>query len=66
MNRPAIPLSRHLLRVKDLIDRAYAEDLDVTALARSAAVSPAYFSRSFKAAFGETPHQYLMSRASRQ
>ena len=62
MNRPAIPLSRHLLRVKDLIDRAYAEDLDVTALARSAAVSPAYFSRSFKAAFGETPHQYLMSR----
>ena len=62
MNRPAIPLSRHLLRVKDLIDRAYADDLDVKALARSAAVSPAYFSRSFKAAFGETPHQYLMSR----
>ena len=62
MNRPAIPLSPHLLRVKDLIDRVYAEELDVTALARSAAVSPAYFSRSFKAAFGETPHQYLMSR----
>jgi AraC-like DNA-binding protein len=62
VNRPAIPLSRHLLRVKDLIDRAYAEQLDVKALARSAAVSPAYFSRSFKAAFGETPHQYLMSR----
>ena len=62
MNRPAIPLSRHLLRVKDLIDRAYADDLDVNALAQSAAVSPAYFSRSFKAAFGETPHQYLMSR----
>ena len=39
MNRPAIPLSRHLLRVKDLIDRAYAEQLDVNALARSAAVS---------------------------
>jgi AraC-like DNA-binding protein len=62
MGRPAIPLSRHLLRVRDLIDRAYAEQLDVTALARSASVSPAYFSRSFKAAFGETPHQYLMSR----
>lgn len=62
MSRPAIPLSRHLLRVKDLIDRAYAEQLDVNALARSAAVSPAYFSRSFKAAFGETPHQYLVSR----
>jgi AraC-like DNA-binding protein len=60
--RPAVPLSRHLLRVRDLIDRAYAEPLDVAALARSAAVSPAYFSRSFKAAFGETPHQYLMSR----
>ncbi|MEV6104277.1 AraC family transcriptional regulator [Streptomyces sp. NPDC051940] len=62
MKRPGVPLARHLLRVRDLIDRAYAEPLDVAALARSAAVSPAYFSRSFKAAFGETPHQYLMSR----
>jgi AraC-like DNA-binding protein len=62
MNRPAVPLSRHLLRVRDLIDRAYAEQLDIAALARSASVSPAYFSRSFKAAFGETPHQYLISR----
>ncbi|HEY8474593.1 MAG TPA: AraC family transcriptional regulator [Natronosporangium sp.] len=62
MNRPAIPLARHLLRVRDLIDRAYAEPLDLAALARSAAVSPSYFSRSFKAAFGETPHQYLISR----
>ena len=62
MRQPAIPLSRHLLRIRDLIDRAYAEELDIAALARSAATSPAYFSRSFKAAFGETPHQYLMSR----
>ena len=62
VNRPAVPLARHLLRVRDLIDRAYAEPLDIAALARSASVSPAYFSRSFKAAFGETPHQYLMSR----
>jgi AraC-like DNA-binding protein len=62
MAQPAIPLARHLLRVKDLIDRAYAEQLDIPALARSANVSEAYFSRSFKAAFGETPHQYLMSR----
>jgi AraC-like DNA-binding protein len=62
VTRPAVPLSRHLLRVRDLIDRAYAEPLDVAALARSAAVSPAYFNRSFKAAFGETPHQYLMTR----
>ena len=62
MTRPAVPLSRHLLRVRDLIDSAYAEQLDVAALARSAAVSPAYFNRSFKAAFGETPHQYVMTR----
>jgi AraC-like DNA-binding protein len=62
VKRPAVPLARHLLRVRDLIDRAYAEQLDIAALARSASVSPAYFSRSFKAAFGETPHQYLMSR----
>lgn len=62
MKRPAVPLSRHLLRVRDLIDRAYAEQLDVLALARSASVSPAYFSRSFTAAFGETPHQYLTRR----
>ncbi len=59
---PAIPLSRHLLRVRDLIDRAYAGPLDIPALARSAHVSEAYFSRSFRAAFGETPHQYLLSR----
>lgn len=44
------------------MDRAYAADLDVPALARSAHVSEAHFSRSFKAAFGETPHQYLLSR----
>lgn len=62
MSRPAIPLSRHLLRVRDLIDRAFAEPLDIDALARSAAVSPSYFGRCFKQAFGETPHQYLMSR----
>ena len=57
-----MPLARHLLRVRDLIDRAYAARLDVDALARSAWVSPSYFRRSFKAAFGETPHQYLTSR----
>jgi AraC-like DNA-binding protein len=62
VSRPAIPLARHLLRVRDLIDRAYAEPLDIAALARSASVSESYFSRTFKAAFGETPHQYVMSR----
>ena len=59
---PAVPLSRHLVRVRDLIDRAYASSLDIPALARSAHVSESHFSRSFKAAFGETPHQYLLSR----
>lgn len=55
-------MARHLLRVRDLIDRAYAAPLDIPALARSASVSERHFGRSFKAAFGETPHQYLLSR----
>ena len=44
------------------MDRAYAAPLDVPALARSAHVSESHFSRSFKAAFGETPHRYLLTR----
>jgi AraC-like DNA-binding protein len=59
---PAIPLARHLLRVRDLMDRAFAGPLDVPALARSAHVSEDHFIRSFKAAFGETPHRYLLRR----
>ncbi len=62
MSRSSVPLVRHLLRVRDLMDRAYADPLDVATLARSASVSRAHFTRSFKRAFGETPHQYLMSR----
>ncbi len=58
----AVPLARHLLRVRDLMDRAYAAPLDVPALARSAHVSESHFSRSFRAAFGETPHRYLLTR----
>ena len=58
----ATPLARHLLRVRDLIDRAYAGPLDIPALARSAHVSESHFARSFKAAFGETPHRYLLRR----
>jgi AraC-like DNA-binding protein len=57
-----IPVYIHLLRAKDLIDREYAEPLDVPALARAAHASTAHFSRSFKRAFGETPHQYLLRR----
>ena len=57
-----IPVYIHLLRAKDLIDREYAAPLDVPALARAAHASTAHFSRSFKRAFGETPHQYLLRR----
>ncbi len=51
-----------LRRVRDLIDRDYAEPLDITALARVALMSPGHFSRSFRATFGETPYGYLMTR----
>jgi AraC-like DNA-binding protein len=58
----SIPVYIHLRRAKDLIDRRYAQHLDVPALAREAHASSAHFSRSFKRAFGETPHQYLLRR----
>jgi AraC-like DNA-binding protein len=54
--------SRHLLRAKDLIDARYRDPLDVPVLARAARLSPAHFSREFRRAFGETPHQYLLTR----
>src|ERR1700741_4044048 len=44
------------------MDRAYAEPLDVPAVAAVGHVSPAYFIRSFRAVFGETPHRYLQRR----
>jgi AraC-like DNA-binding protein len=53
---------RHLLRAKDLIDARYREPLDVETLARAAHLSPAHFSREFRRAFGEPPHQYLLTR----
>ena len=53
---------RHLLRAKDAIDARYREPLDVRSLARIAHVSPAHFSREFRRAFGESPHQYLLTR----
>jgi AraC-like DNA-binding protein len=56
------PPVRHLLRARDLIDARYPEPLDVPALAARAHCSPSHFSRSFKRAFGETPHQYLLTR----
>jgi AraC-like DNA-binding protein len=54
--------ARHLLRARDLADARYREPLDVTALARAAHLSPAHFSREFRRAFGETPHQHLLTR----
>jgi AraC-like DNA-binding protein len=57
-----VPPARHLLRAKDLIDARYRERLDVEALARASHLSPAHFSREFRRAFGETPHQYLLTR----
>jgi transcriptional regulator GlxA family with amidase domain len=52
----------HLRRARDRMDRDYAEPLDVPALAATALMSPAHFSRKFRAAYGETPYSYLMTR----
>ena len=52
----------HLRRARDLMDREYARPLDVPALAAAALMSPAHFSRQFRAAYGETPYGYLMTR----
>jgi AraC-like DNA-binding protein len=52
----------HLRRARDLMDREYAHPLDVPAMARAALMSPAHFSRQFRAAYGETPYGYLMTR----
>jgi len=59
--KPVHPV-RHLLRAKDLIDARYREPLDVPKLAHAAHLSPAHFSREFRRAFGEAPHQYLLTR----
>jgi AraC-like DNA-binding protein len=52
----------YLRRARDLIDREYARPLDVPAMAQAALMSPAHFSRQFRAAYGETPYSYLMTR----
>ncbi|MFD2471484.1 helix-turn-helix transcriptional regulator [Amycolatopsis silviterrae] len=51
-----------LRRVRDRIDREYARPLDVEALARSVNVSAGHLSRQFRAAYGESPYSYLMTR----
>ena|GEM_PF-377104 len=52
----------HLRRARDLIYRNYSQPLDVSVMSRSALMSTAHFSRKFRAAYGETPHSYLMTR----
>jgi AraC-like DNA-binding protein len=51
-----------LRRVRDRMDREYAQPLDVEALARDAHMSAGHFSRAFRAAYGESPYGYLMTR----
>ncbi|TWI04569.1 AraC-like DNA-binding protein [Luteimonas cucumeris] len=51
-----------LRRVRDRIDREYAQPLDVEALARDAGMSAGHLSRQFKLAYGESPYSYLMTR----
>jgi AraC-like DNA-binding protein len=51
-----------LRQARDRIDRDYAQPLDVPSLARAAHMSTGHFQRSFKAAFGETPYSWLMTR----
>jgi len=62
VSREAENLNRRLLRARDAMDRAYAEPLDVRAIAAVAHISPAHFSRCFRTVFGETPHRYLQRR----
>jgi AraC-like DNA-binding protein len=62
VSREVEELNRRLLRARDLMDRAYAEPLDVRSIAAAAYLSEAHFTRSFRAAFGETPHRYLQRR----
>ncbi len=57
-----VPAARHLLRAKDLADARYREPLGVDDMARAAGLSRAHFSREFRAAFGESPHTYLLTR----
>jgi AraC-like DNA-binding protein len=54
--------NRRMLRARDAMDRAFAQPVDVPGLARIAHVSPAHFSRQFRATFGEPPHRYLQRR----
>ncbi|MGH9381118.1 MAG: helix-turn-helix domain-containing protein [Thermoanaerobaculia bacterium] len=62
MSRTVEERNRRMLRARDAMDRAYAEPLDIPALARVACASEGHFIRTFRATFGETPHRYLQRR----
>src|SRR5437899_11969178 len=62
MSREVEGLNRRLRRARDAMDRAYAEPLDVRAVAAVAHISEAHVIRTFRAVFGETPHRYLQRR----
>jgi len=62
MTPEALATLVQLRRARDLIDRDYALPLGVATMAAKALMSPAHFSRQFKAAYGETPYSYLMTR----
>ncbi|MCE5291531.1 MAG: helix-turn-helix transcriptional regulator [Nocardiaceae bacterium] len=62
---PSDPRLRQLVllrKVRDRIDRDYAQPLDVEALARGVFMSAGHLSREFRAAYGESPYSYLMTR----
>lgn len=60
--RASLPLSRHLLRARDLADAKFRDEITVADMARAAGLSPAHFSREFSKTFGDTPHRYLLTR----
>lgn len=62
MREPDLDTVRLLRRAKDLIDREHAAELDVATVAAHVHLSPAHFARAFRATYGETPHQYLLTR----
>jgi AraC-like DNA-binding protein len=62
MNAPGVPVVVSLRRARDLIDRQFAEPLDLDAMAGAAGFSRYHFARAFRAAYGETPGSYLTRR----
>ena len=58
----AVPVAAHVRRARDLVDRRFAEPLDLDAMAGAAGFSRYHFARVFRAAYGETPRAYLTRR----